>query len=33
VVVQIGKNPFMGGSILKNITGVRYAWGTNVSEG
>jgi hypothetical protein len=31
VVIQVGKDPFMGAAILKNITGVRYAWGTNVS--
>ena len=29
VVVQMGANPFVGAAILRNVTGVRYAWGTN----
>jgi|EP01047_Picozoa_sp_COSAG01_P016978 hypothetical protein len=28
-VIRIGKDPFSGGAILKNITGIRYAWHTN----
>ena len=29
VVVQVGENPFFGSALLKNVTGIRYAWGTN----
>ena len=29
VVVRIGTNPFVMANLVHNITGVRYAWGTN----
>lgn len=29
VVVKVGSDPYDGQAILKNITGIRYAWGTN----
>ena len=29
VVIRIGRDPFVGAAILKNITGIRYAWHTN----
>ena len=27
--MKVGSDPFDGQAILKNITGIRYAWGTN----
>ena len=32
VVVRIGTDPWQGRNLMGNITGIRYAWGTNVSH-